>query len=177
MFAEKRKNSLKVVLDSEESFNFRIFEIIINPSSALSQEILSSLFLSACEKVNYNCKNGNYQVEISAQKGGNITVLFTKITEAVKVSRVLSLFEFLSVDDMLFCIKTLYHLKRVNAALYFYKNKYYLYIKHNKSINYIVKEFGRKVPKKTITALIKKARLIDSNVISNFGKNLDAFKL
>lgn len=178
MFAEKHKNTLKVVLSSEESCKINIFETIINPSSKLSKKILSGLFLSACKKVNCNySEGGNYKVEISADSNGNVTVVFTKSVKPVCLKPYPVIFKFDSCDNMLECIKTLFNFVNCKANLYFYNGKYYIFAYRNKKLNCICKEFATKQNSAKIKAVLtKKARLIDTDVINNFGKKLNVFK-
>lgn len=177
MTATKYKNKLKVTLDLEECFRFNIFEIVLNPKSDLSKQILSAVFLSACKKADFKNFSGNYSVEIFFDKDGNSTMYFDKSVAKVSVKLDAMIFIFQQTDDMISCIKALYKLTNVKSQLYYFKNKYYLYIPFSKQNFLICKEFGTKQNyKKTKTVLFSNARLIDNDVIKNFGEKLDAFE-
>jgi len=184
---------LKIILNSEELYEYKIIGIIIDHESPQNESALLNLLAIATLKTGFSPKSDNLSIEIYPSSDGGCVIYFIP-EESEKIYTVKPLknqkkqltaaYYFDSSEEMILAIQRLYindKLKSIKSDLYFYLDKYLMVFHPNeneKNDILILTEYGNKIADRTLLSKIVEhgTLLVLNNAVNRIGMAFESSK-
>lgn len=178
---------LKITLNSEEIYEYKIIGIIIDHESPQNESALLNLLAIATLKTGFSPKSDDLSIEIYPSEDGGCVIYFIP-EESEKIYTVKPLknqkkqlaaaYYFDNSEDMISAIQRLYSidkLKNIKSDLYYYLERYIIIVYPNdyeKSDLSILTEYGYKIADRTLISKIMEhsIAIVQNNAVIRIGK-------
>jgi len=185
---------LKITLNSDELYEYKIIGIIIDHESPQNESALLNLLAIATLKTGFSPKSENLSIEIYPSSDGGCVIYFIP-EENEKIYTVKPLknqkkqmtvaYYFDSSEEMILAIQRLYindKLKNIKSDLYLYSDKYVMVfhpIESEKSDIFILTEYGDKIADRTLLSKVAEhgTLLVLNNAVSRIGMAFEPTKV
>jgi len=185
---------LKITLNSDELYEYKIIGIIIDHESPQNESALLNLLAIATLKTGFSPKSENLSIEIYPSSDGGCVIYFIP-EESEKIYTVKPLknqkkqmtvaYYFDSSEEMILAIQRLYindKLKNIKSDLYLYSDKYVMVfhpIESEKSDIFILTEYGDKIADRTLLSKVAEhgTLLVLNNAVSRIGMAFEPTKV
>ena len=177
---------LKITLNSEEIYEYKIIGIIIDHESPQNESALFNLLAIATLKTGFSPKTDELSIEIYPSEDGGCVIYFIP-EESEKIYTVKPLknqrrqqtaaYFFDSSEEMILAIQRLFNndkLKNIKSDLYIYLDKYIVVFFPNESEKNdisILTEYGDKIVERSLVSKILEygTRIVQNNAVNRIG--------
>ena len=177
---------LKITLNYQEIYDYKIIEIIIDHESPQNESALLNLLAIATLKTGFSPKSDELSIEIYPSDDGGCVIYFipeeSELTYTVKPQRnqkkqLIAAYYFDSSEEMILAIKRLFiidKLKNIKSDLYLYLDKYIIIFypsESEKNEIFILTEYGDKITDRSFVQKVLEygTRIVHNNAVNRIG--------
>ena len=177
---------LKITLNSEEIYEYKIIGIIIDYESPQNESALLNLLAIATLKTGFSPKTDELSIEIYPSNDGGCVIYFipeqsekiyTVKPQKNQRKQLTTAYYFDSSEEMILAIQRLFlndKLKKIKSDLYLYFDKYIIIFFPNESekndISILI-EYGYKIAERSLVSIILEhgTQIVQNNAVNRIG--------